>query len=418
MGLGRDPASESLAERLRLKPWASLGYRDYSLLWVSGLFAGTALQMRQIANLYQVYDISGSALQLGLTGLFQAIPLFTLGLFGGALADMMDRKKLLVITQLANLLLAIVLGVLTIAGVIQVWHIFAITSLTSAVNILGGPARMAFIPRLVPNSHLMNAVTFNIASNQSTFLFGPVLAGVLIDRVGMGNTYFANALLFIPSILTLFAIRTSGTPEGTRSNLSWRTLWGGADFIWKERIILALFLLDFGATIVGFYRPLLPIFAKDILHVGATGLGVLSAAPAVGSILGTGMLLLAGNVQRKGLLAIGVTLLFGISLGLFGASSWFLLSLLILGALGLADSISVIIRQTTIQILTPDHLRGRVASLLTIFAMGANSLGAMEAGFAASLLGAPGAMFLGSAVCVVIVLGIGAAWRQLREYRS
>lgn len=159
-------------------PWASLRYRDYSLLFLMSLFVTTAQQMRQTQNLYQVYELSGSAFQLGLTGLAQGIPIFAFGLFGGTLADFLDRKMLLLVTIGGNFLVAGTLGLLTLSDAIQVWHILVGTALTSALNIVLNPARMAMISRLVPRSHLTNAVSLNSSVSQGAFFTGPMLAGL------------------------------------------------------------------------------------------------------------------------------------------------------------------------------------------------------------------------------------------------
>ena len=401
-----------------IRPWSSLLIRDYRLLWSSGLFSSTSAQMRQVANLYQVYAISGSPLQLGLTGLFQSLPFVFFGLFGGALADVVDRKRLMLLSQSFNLIPALILGVLTITGAIQVWHIYVLTTMNSFVGAFGGPAQQAMIPRMVPKPHLLNAVTLNIGTQQVTRLFSAVLAGLLIDRIGLGNVYFVTALLFIVPIVSILSIRTSGKPEGASRRMTVRMLWEGFQFIWFQRIILALFLLDFAAVLAGYYQPLLPIFAKDVYKVGATGLGILYAAPAVGAIVGPGLLLLAGNVRRKGAVAVVAALIFGASLALMGASPWFWMAVIAIGVLGLTDAISVSIRRTTVQMLAPDEMQGRAASLISVFANGTNSLGGLVAGFAAQQMGAPHALMLGSVLCITFILIITLAIPQLWRYRS
>jgi MFS family permease len=374
--------------------------------------------MRQVANLYQVYAISNSPIQLGLTSLFQALPIVFFGIFGGALADVVDRKRLMLFSQVFNIIPAIILGVLTTTGAIQVWHIYVLATMSSFVAAFGGPAQQAMIPRMVPKTHLLNAVTLNIGTQQITRLFSAVLAGLLIDRIGLGNVYFITGLLFIVPILAILAIRTSGQPEGASRSVTVGMLWEGFQFIWFQRIILALFLLDFAAVLAGYYQPLLPIFAKDVYKVGATGLGILYAAPAIGAIVGPGLLLLAGNVRRKGAVAVAAALIFGASLALMGVSPWFWMALIAVGILGLTDAISVAIRRTTVQMLAPDEMQGRASSLISVFAMGTNSLGGLVAGFAAQQLGAPHALLLGSGLCITFVLIITLAIPQLWRYQS
>jgi len=188
-----DPADND-ETRAPLKPWASLRYRDYNFLFLLSLFATTAQQMRLTQNLYQVYELSGSAFLLGLTGLAQGVPIFALGLFGGTLADFLDRKKILLITIFGNLLVAITLGILTVTEVIQVWHILAGTALTSALNIVLNPTRMALISHLVPRSHLTNAVALNSSVSQGSHFIGPMLGGLSLAWMSTGNAYLFNAL--------------------------------------------------------------------------------------------------------------------------------------------------------------------------------------------------------------------------------
>ena len=285
-------------------PWASLGYRDYRLLFFVALFATTAQQMRLTQNLFQVYELSGSAFQLGLTGLAQGIPLFALGLFGGTLADFVDRKKLLLITTAGNLLVAVALGILTLTGAIRVWHILLGTALTSALNIVLNPTRMALISKLVPRSHLTNAVSLNSSVSQAAHFIGPMIAGVSLEWMDIGNSYLFNALFYLPAAASIILIQTSGAPDGKKEPFSVGSFLGGLRFLFSEPIVLAMVMLDFIVAGVGYYRPLLPIFAKDILYVGPAGFGILSSAPAVGGIIGTVLLLLIGDVEHKGLLAL------------------------------------------------------------------------------------------------------------------
>ena len=201
-----DPPDNNNPRRSR-SPWASLRHRDYRLIFLVALFATTAQQMRLTQNLFQVYELSGSAFQLGLTGLAQGIPLFALGLFGGTLADFVDRKKLLLMTTAGNFLVAIALGFLTVRGVIQVWHILVGIALTSAFNIVLNPTRMALISKLVPRSDLTNAVSLNSSVSQAAHFIGPMIAGVSLEWMDIGNSYLFNALFYLPAAVASFSSR-------------------------------------------------------------------------------------------------------------------------------------------------------------------------------------------------------------------
>lgn len=392
--------------------------RDFSLIWTSSVFAAIAVQIRNVANLYQVYELSGSSFQLGLTGFFQALPHVIFGLFAGVLADAFDRKKLIAVTHCLHLVPSLALAFLTATGAVQVWHIYLFGLISSFIEVFAWPARSAIIPRLVPLSHLMNAITLNSMILQSSFLFGPAIAGLLIDYSGLAPTYFYSAVLLIPATGAVLAVRSSGQPEGGRRPVSLRSMIEGVEFIWAQRIILSLFLLDFGVTLVGFYRPILPIFAGSVFNMGATGLGILYAAPALGALLGSASLLMAGDLKRKGPSAVIAALFFAAGLALLGFSKWFWMAVAAVMILGFMDSISVGIRRTVVQLLAPDTMRGRAASLITVFAQSTNALGALLAGSASQLLGAPNALVLGGIFCILMIIAIHRAIPQLWRYRS
>lgn len=392
--------------------------RDFSLIWTSSLFAAIAVQIRNVANLYQVYELSGSSFQLGLTGFFQALPHVIFGLFAGVLADAFNRKKLIAVTHCLHLAPSLALAFLTATGAIQVWHIYLFGLISSFIEVFAWPARSAIIPRLVPLSHLMNAITLNSMILQSSFLFGPAIAGLLIDYSGLAFTYFFSATLIAPAVLAVLGVRSSGRPEGERRRVSLKSMIEGVEFIWAQRIILSLFLLDFGVTLVGFYRPILPIFAGSVFNMGATGLGILYAAPALGALLGSTSLLMAGDLKRKGPSAVIAALFFAAGLALLGFSKWFWMAVAAVMILGFMDSISVGIRRTVVQLLAPDTMRGRAASLITVFAQSTNALGALLAGSASQLLGAPNALVLGGIFCILMIIAIHRAIPQLWRYRS
>ena len=382
------------------------------------MLSSLAGQIRNVATLYQVYNISGSAFKLGLTGFLETLPFIIFGLYAGAVADAFDRKKMLVATISLQIVPNMVLGILTLTGATQVWHIYALGLVGAFVEVFNWPARAAMIPRLVPQSLLMNAMVVNTMILQTSFLVGPAIGGFLIDQVGLATAYFASTLLFVPAAIAILSVKASGKIEGARRRVNFKSIIEGIEFIWIQRIILSLFLLDFAVVLVGFYRPILPIFAADVFKTGAAGLGLLYAAPSAGSLLGTTVLLMAGDVQRKGVLVIVAALFFAAGLALLGISQWFWMAVVAVLLLGFADSISVAIRRTVVQLLAPDGMLGRAASLITVFAQTTNGLGALLAGITAQYMGASNALLVGSALCFVMILGICLAIPQLWRYRS
>ena len=195
---------------LPIRPWSSFLIRDYRLIFLAILCANTSMNMRNVTSLYQVYHLSGSSMQLGLAGFFQAFPFVCFGLLGGVLADTFNRKRMIISTQLLNVIPGFVLGLLTFTGTVQVWHVNVLNLISSSLQVLSGPARQALVPSLVPVSHLMNAVTLTTMMAQGTQLIGPVLAGYLIELVGVDKAYFVDALLLLPSIGSVLMLRSSG----------------------------------------------------------------------------------------------------------------------------------------------------------------------------------------------------------------
>ena len=372
--------------------------------------------MRNVASAYQVYELTGSPFQLGLTGFLQALPFVVFGLFAGAVADAFNRKTLVVLSAGLQLVPCVALAFLTSTGAIRIWHIYLLSLLGAFLEVFNWPARAAMIPRMVPQALLMNAVTMNSMIIQTSFLLGPAIGGVLIDYIDLAHTYFVSAALVVPAIFAILSMRSSGEPEGARRTVNLRSIIEGVEFIWIQRIILSLFVLDFGVTLFGFYRPILPIFAADVFKMGASGLGTLYAAPSAGSLLGSIALLMMGDLRRKGISVVVAAIFFAASLALLGIAQWFWLSLSAVILLGFTDSISVAIRRAVVQLLAPDRMLGRASSLITVFAQATNALGALLAGVAAQFMGAPNALLVGSALCLLMIFAICGAIPQLWRY--
>jgi MFS family permease len=414
----REEISQHAAESQSIRPWSSLLIRDFRLLWTASVLTSLAVQIRNVSNLYQVYQLSGSAFILGLTGFLETLPFIIFGLFAGAVADAFDRKKVLLLTMVLQLVPGLAMAVLTHTGTVQVWHIYTLGFLGAFVDVFNWPARAALVPRLVPPGLMMNAVTINSMIIQLSFLVGPALAGLSIDHTGLVMTYSISTLLLVPAIASILSLRASGKVEGRKRQVNLRSIVEGIEFIWIQRIILSLFLLDFGVTLVGFYRPILPIFAADVFNMGASGLGLLYAAPSAGSLIGSTTLLMAGDIKHKGIAVILAAVGFAASLALLGVSHRFWLAVAAVIILGITDSISVAIRRTVVQLLAPNEMLGRANSLITVFAQTTNGLGALLAGAAAQFMGAPNSLLLGSGLCFLMILAIWVVIPQLWRYRS
>ncbi|MEK7217187.1 MAG: MFS transporter [Chloroflexota bacterium] len=397
---------------VRTKPWAALESPNYLLLWVGFIVTNVGNQALQVANLWQVYELSRSPLELGLTGLFQALPLFIFGVYGGVLADVFERRRLLIISQALRFVAVLLLALLTQLEIAEVWHVYSLTFANTVFGMLDRPARQAIIANVVPREHLFSAVSLQIASTQATRLVGPSIAGVAIAVVGLAATYYAITASVLAAVVLLLVMRVPGVQERVAGGVSFRAAGEGLRFLLSTPLLVGLIALDAGITFFGSFRPLLPIVAEEILHAGPVGLGALFAAPGVGAVIGSSAVVMMGESRRRGLLVLAGTLLYGLLVMPLGFSQSFLLSLLLAGGLGLFDAFGATVRQTSVQLATPDALRGRVTSVHQMFSMGAPSLGYVQIGVMASLVGEPAALALGGALCMVTAASVLLWWRS------
>jgi MFS family permease len=382
----------------------SLQFREFRLLFLATIVAHFGEQLQQFANLWQIYTLTGSALHLGLTGLARAIPVIFFSMIGGVLADRLDRKRIIVFAQVAGGFFAIILGVLTATGLIEVWHIYVTTFFSATLNSAAMPARRAVIGSVVPRHHLANAFALNMSVNQLDRIIAPSLAGILIALVGIPFTYGINAASHVITATSLVPISLGPAPaRSTRSPL--RDLAEALAFVRLRSIILVLLGMDVVAMLLGSYRPLLPVIAGQF-ETGPTGFGLLSSAPAVGSLIGATVVMYLGDVPYKG--RIIVVALFGYcgAVVTLGMSPWFWLALVAAAGLGLTDAVGSATRGTVIQLMTPDALRGRVSAFQHMLQGGSPALGQSFMGAAAAAVGYPAALVSGGLICAAVCLSI------------
>jgi MFS family permease len=392
---------------------SALGYGDYRRFAASLLLTSLGAQLVQTAILWQVYELTGSALLLGLTGLARALPHMVLSLVGGVVADRWNRVRLIQVGQLTNALLVLALAALTIMGSVEVWHLYVVTFLNSAFTAVTNPARTALIPSLIPQGNLVNAVALNATIGQVSQIVGPALGGLAIGAFDLGPTYLVNGLAYLASMAVITGIRTPSTPAAT-SDSPWRSFMEGLTFVRGKPVIISLLALDMGETIFGSYRALLPIFA-EMLGAGATGYGLLSAAPGVGSLGGAAFILALGDMRYKGLYTVFGVLGYCAALALLAVSPWFWLTLIAAALLGTTNSVQMIPRNTVILAISPDSLRGRVEAFRSMLAGGGPPLGYTLSGALAAAIGPASALVAGAAACAVFVGGIGLWRRELRD---
>jgi MFS family permease len=414
------PASSTDSAQ-RQTAFSSLRHRDFRLLWTGQIISVIGSQMQLAAINWHIYIITRSALALGLMGACRAVPIILCSLMGGVVADVVDRRRLMVVTQSIMLLCSAVLAFISFKGLEHAWPIFLLTSIASAAWAFDTPARQSLMPMLVPVKDFPNAVSLSMLMFHIGLITGPPLAGFLLASHGPAMVYAINAVSFVAVIVGLLLMHTSGKQEKSEAEsneISLQALLEGLRFVWRTPIIVQTMTLDFVATFFASANQLLPIYATDILAVGARGYGFLAAAPAAGAIVAGLVMARIGVLKKQGLTVIVSVGLFGAATIAFGVSRVFWVSMLMLAATGAADAVSTILRQTIRQLVTPNKLRGRMTSINMIFFMGGPQLGEVEAGTVAALIGAPLSVVTGGVACVIAAVFVFIRARGLREYEQ
>ena len=399
----------------------SLHHRRFRLLWVGLLISIAGSQMQLWALLWQIRTITNQPIALGAVGLARILPVIVFSLIGGAVADVLNRRRILFLTQTGMALVAFALGWLTLTAHIDLWHIYLLTALQAVAQAFDGPARQALMPNLVPTADLPNAFSLNSIANQTGSIIGPALSGFIIAAGGLPYVYIINAISFLAVILALVMmgpVEQHKTSTSRNGAVSLSAIAEGVQFILKQPLILSTMILDFFATFFASANTLMPIIAVDVLHVGAVAYGWLSAAQAIGAMVAALIISQMREIRRQGMVFILAVVVFGLATIAFGATRIFLLAVFALIIVGAADTVSTIIRNTIRQLATPDYIRGRMTSINQIFFQGGPQLGEVEAGLAAQLLGAPFAVISGGVGCILAVIWIARQWPQIRKYNG
>lgn len=414
-------------------PFLALRHRDYRRLIASQFLSLIGSQMQVVAINWHVYLLTRSPLALGLVGLTRVLPIVAFSLWGGVLADRLDRRRLMIVTQLVMAGVALALAGVTWSHRETLFLLYGLNFLSASAVAFDGPARQALIPRLVPPHDLPGALSLNLSVFQTALIGGPALAGLLIagdagalqsaspgssaDTGALALIYFLNAVSFLAVIFALATMKTSGAPErGSPDERPWTALKEGLRFVFKTPLMVWTMSLDFLATFFSGAMSLLPIFADQVLKVGAKGYGVLVSAPAMGALVGSLLVSIRPLPPKQGRVLLTAVAGYGAATIVFGLSRSFALTLLALAATGFADAIS-----TLRQFLTPDRLRGRMTSVNMIFFMGGPQLGELEAGLVASLfastaVGVTVSVVSGGVATLLCVGLISALSPTLRRY--
>ena len=380
---------------------ALFAYPSFLRFW-SGRLAGTmANQMLMVAVGWQMYELTGRAWDLGLVGLVQFMPALLLTLVSGHVADRHDRRRVVAVALALQAMAALLLVLATQQGWASRGLILGVSFGLGVAKAFQMTAQQALAPLLVPTALLPRALAFNSSAMQVATIGGPALGG-LIYAAGAAVVYGVCAALFVLGTALMLSVRHDHAP-GPRAPVTLDTLFAGVHFIRRRPAVLGAISLDLFAVLLGGATALLPIFARDILHVGPWGLGLLRAAPAVGA-LAMSLVLARWTIERHvGRVMFASVALYGVATLVFGVSTAFWLSLVALGISGAADMVSVVIRQSLVQLDTPDEMRGRVSAVNSVFIGASNQLGEFESGATAALLGPVGSVILGGAGTLVVV---------------
>jgi MFS family permease len=390
----------------RASRWPSalraLRHRNYQLFFGGQLISLIGTWMQMVAQSWLVYRLTGSAVLLGFVGFSSQIPVFLLAPVGGSVADRYHRRRILVATQTTAMLLAFVLAALTLTGFVQVWHIFALAALLGVTNAFDIPTRQAFVVDMVGREDLVNAIALNSSMVNGARIVGPAVAGALVASIGEGWCFFANAVSYLAVITGLLLMSMTAQTQVSLPGSALGSIIEGFRYVRRARPIRALLLLLGLVSLTGMpYAVLMPIFADQILHRGARGLGLLMGMAGFGALVGALTLATRKSIRGLGRWVALAALGFGVSLVLFSLSRSFWLSAALLLPVGFCMIIEMASSNTLIQSLVSNELRGRVMAVYSMMFMGMAPFGALLAGALASRLGAPTTVALGGAVCIV-----------------
>ncbi|MEZ4492135.1 MAG: MFS transporter [Dehalococcoidia bacterium] len=402
----------------RLRPWDALRFRDYRFLWGTGLLVVISLWMRSLATSQWLFDETGSEAVLGLIGLVQLFVQIPALLWGGAVADHLDRKKVMLGAQMGTFGVLLALGFMSGAGVLEPWHVYTAIGITAASQMVSNPAAAALAPATVPQRYLMHAITTTTATQNVGMIIGPLLFAAIVNVSGLTAAFYVAAAVTLPSALLPQLIGVAGRAAEATAGSTLARMKGGFFYVVRHPILPGLFLLDTGITVVSFYREILPALVRGLFQGGATATGILGAANSTGAVVGSVVALFFAEFQAKGMLVLYASLAYGIFLFGFSSFSMLWVGVIFIALIGGADSVTVAVRHTTVQLTTPDNMRGRAHSFMVLSATTANNIGTLWVGIWAEVIGARETMFMGAILAVVAAVAVGRIWRPIREYRG
>ena len=400
-------SSQGEPDQKRLRRFSSLKNRNFRLLWIGGMFSHVGDEMQMVAVSWLVLELTHSPFLMGIAALFQGLPRLFFGPIGGVIADRKNRYRLLMIYQTGEMGLAFVFALMVLSGKIAYWHVLVLLPFFGFLKVGYVIARQAYVFDLVGKDDLMNALAVHSSGMNLAKVIGPSIAGILIGIVGVGWCLLINGLSFIGILVPFLMMRP---PESFKKDIHYPSFLQGLRepfvYLKEDRTILLLIATSFSFMLFGLQSTVvLPLFARFVLDVGATGFGFLMASMGAGAVIGGVIMAGLGDIRKKGLFFLTSTLFYGMLLLLFSASSWFTVSLVLILLVGMMEMFSRTLNQTLVQLLSPDALRGRILGVYMLD-RGVRPLGGFLMGSGASLLGAPLALAIGGGMCTIVALSL------------
>ncbi len=390
---------------------------NFRLYWLGVALSQIGSRATIAATLWQVFQLTDSTLQVGLIGFFDAFSLLVLSPLGGAVADRLDRRRLLQMTQATSGVLGVILAVLSLTGQVQPWHIYLCVLLLSGAATFDQPARLSLVPAMVPRDHLVQAYALVNPTREVSWLLGPAVAGLLLTTAaGPSAVYFFDAFTYAALAVVLVFLHVPVVAPRTGGPGIWASIGEGVTFMRQRPIIWQLVSLDVAAMMFAAYRVLMPAIARDILHVGPAGYGFLSGAPSIGALAGSVLVFKLVRAGPTGQLVLGATIGYGLAAVVLARATQLPIALAAAVAMGVLDALSTTVRHAAVQLETPDEIRGRVTSLYTMASRGSPALGDSLIGGVAAVVGVPLALTLGGLATVAYALYFAVHGGAVRDY--
>ena len=402
------------------KPWGAFLYRDYRLLWLSLMSGSVVLWLRILGTAQWLLDETGSAYLVGLIGGVQLVVQVPATLWAGTLADRVNRKTLIFLSNGIGAIGLFGLGLLNLLSLATPAIVFGVIAVTAATHMLASPARSALIPIIIRERDLMLAVSTDTASANAAAVLGPLVFAFIAVTFGLDTVFLLAAVIGLVAGLAPLWIKAAGRAGGNGADKGshFRQTMDGLRYVSKHPILPGLFLLDIGITTASFYREILPVLAFGLFAGGASATGLLGAANSIGAIVGSFVALMLAGYPAKGMLVLHASFAYGFILFGFGTAGSLWVGMAAIALLGATDAVTVAVRQTTVMSTTPDKMRGRAFALMILAAQTANNVGTIWVGFWAGAIGAGNTMVLGGIISIAATALIWCFWRPIREFRA